>query len=346
MMISPPPKNKLADFLLEKKILTPETLDQALQQLKEKGGRLSRILVEMGIIGEKELLALLGENLGIPPVDLTRLEIDPTMSKIIPREVALHYEIVPISKIGNMVTIAMADALSVFAVEEIKKLTGLEIRPTIATEREIGETLRKLYGESTQKAIEDMVRQFRDATRKRVEIVETQREETVGIDELIRLSQGAPVIQVTNLLLEEACRMRASDALIEPMQDSIRIRYRVDGVLKLGTVPPYAMQAAIVSRIKVMANLDIAERRLPQDGRFKMKYQSREIDFRVSTVPSSFGEKVSLRVLDKSQAPLNLDLLGFEEKSLTDVKTAALRPYGMILVCGPTGSGKTTTLYS
>ena len=342
----PSQKNKLSEFLLEKKIVTPELLEQALLRLKEKGGRLSRILVEMGVVSEKDLVALLSENLGIPPVDLSRLEIDPSMAKVLSKEIALHYGIVPISKIGNAITIAMADPLNLFVADEIKTLTGLEVRPTIATERDIDEALRKLYGESTQKAIEDMVQQFKDSARKKLEFIEAQAEEEVGFEELLKLTQGAPVIQVTNLILEEACRLRSSDVLIEPMQDSLRIRYRVDGLLKVGTAPPRTMQEAIASRIKVMSNMDIAERRLPQDGRFKMKFQGREVDFRVSTVPATYGEKVVLRVLDKAQAPLNLNSLGFEEKPLSDIKKASLRPHGMIVVCGPTGSGKTTTLYS
>ncbi|MBI4437201.1 MAG: Flp pilus assembly complex ATPase component TadA [Candidatus Omnitrophica bacterium] len=339
-------KQKLSDFLIEKKVLTPETLEQALQKQKEKGGRLSPILIEMGVVSEKDLVALLSENLGIPPVDLSRFEIDPAMAKVISREIAYHYEIVPISKIGDTVTIAIADPLNLFAAEEIKALTGLEIRPTIATEVDIRGALRKLYDQSMQQAIEDVVKRIKQTTKDKVELVEAEEGEAIGSEELLRLTQGAPVVQVTNLVLEEACRLRASDILIEPMQDTVRIRYRVDGILKTGTAPPRTMHEAVVSRIKVMSNMDIAERRLPQDGRFKMKLQEREIDFRVSTVPSSFGEKVALRVLDKSQAPLNLDGLGFEEKPLEDMKKASLRPYGMILVCGPTGSGKTTTLYS
>ena len=338
--------NKLSEFLLEKKIISPEMLDTALLRLKEKGGRLSRILVEMGVLSEKDLMALLSENLGIPPVDLSRLEIDPSMSKILSREIALHYEIVPISKIGNTVTIAMADPLNLFAVDEIKTLTGLVVRPTIATERDIDEALRKLYGESTQKAIEDMVQQFQDTARRKLELIESEAQEEVAFEELLKLTQGAPVIQVTNLILEEACRLRSSDVMVEPMRETLQIRYRVDGILKVGTAPPRAMHEAIASRIKVMSNMDIAERRLPQDGRFKIKFQGREVDFRVSTVPSTFGEKVVLRVLDKAQAPLNLSALGFEEKPLSDIKKASLRPHGMIVVCGPTGSGKTTTLYS
>ncbi len=338
--------NKLTEFLLERKIVTQETLGQALARLKEKGGRLSHILVEMGIISEKDLVALLSENLEIPPMDLSRLEIDPSMSKILSKEIAFHYAIVPISKIGNMVTIAMSDPLNLFALDEIKSLTGLDIRPTIATERDIEEALHKLYSESTQKAIETVVQQFKDSARRKLELIEAQAEEEVGFEELLKLTQGAPVIQVTNLLLEEACRLRSSDLLIEPMRDVLQVRYRVDGVLKVGTAPPRAMHEAIISRIKVMSNMDIAERRLPQDGRFKMKFQEREVDFRVSTVPSAFGEKAVLRVLDKAQAPLNLNALGFEEKPLRDIKTASLRPHAMIVVCGPTGSGKTTTLYS
>jgi len=344
--MSPSLKNKLSEFLIEKKIVTPEVLEKAYKEQKEKGGRLSKILVTMGVLSEKELVVLLSENLDIPPVDLSRIEIDPSMSQVISREISFHYEIVPISKIGNTVTIAMSDPLNLFAAEEIRKLTGLEVRPTIATEVDIQHAMQRLYGQSTQKAMEDAVQRIKKSTKDKLELIEAQKEETTASEDLLRLTQGAPVVEVTDLILEEACRSRSSDILIEPMRDSVRVRYRVDGVLKLGTAPPRALHEAIISRIKVMSNMNIAERRLPQDGRFKIKHEDRDIDFRVSTVPSSYGERVVLRILDKAQAPLNIAALGFEEKPLADIKSAGVRPYGMMLLCGPTGSGKTTTLYS
>ncbi len=339
-----PFKQKLSELLVEKKLLTKEQLKHALQVQQEKNLPLPRLLVDLGFVSEKDLLSVLSENLNIPPVDLSRIEIDPTLARLIPREVAQHYEVVPISKIGKTVTIAMSNPLNLFALEEIRSLTGLELRPTVASQKDVSETLQRLYGGGTQEAIQSALRGFKH--KESLELIGEEKEKEKDEEELIRLTQGAPVVQVMDLVLEEACRLRASDILIEPMEKEIRIRYRVDGVLKIGTAPPRTMHEAIVSRIKVMSSLNIAERRLPQDGRFMAKVEGREVDFRVSTVPSTFGERAVLRVLDKAQAPLDLDKLGFQEKALKDMKKASLRPYGLIFVCGPTGSGKSTTLYT
>ena len=335
---------KLSDFLLEQKLLTKEQLDRALAAQKEKNQPLHRVLVELGFVSEKDLLSVLSENLNIPPVDLARFELDPNVAKLIPKELAQHYEIVPISKIGKTVTIAMANPLNVFALEEIRSLTGLDLRPTIASQKDVSEAFRRLYSGSMQEAIETALEGYKPKSR--LELVTTEKEREKDSEELMRMTQHAPVVQITDLILEEGCKLRASDIFIEPMENELRIRYRVDGVLKVATSPPKSMQEALVSRIKVMSHLNIAERRLPQDGRFLATIQGRDVDFRVSTVPSSYGEKAVLRVLDRSQAPLDVEKLGFRQKALEDLKKAAARPHGLIFVCGPTGSGKSTTLYS
>lgn len=340
----PPSQQKLSHLLVERKLLTEEQLKEALRVQKERNLPIGRVLVDLGLITEKDLLAAFSEHLNIPPVDLSRFEVDPALTELIPKQIAQHYEIVPVSRIGKSVTIAMSNPLSLFAMEEIRSLTGLDLRPTLASQKDVSETFRKLYEQNTQQAIASALEGFTSSGK--LELIGAVREREKDSEELIRLTQDAPVLQVMELILEEACRLRASDILIEPLDKDLRIRYRVDGVLKAGTAPPKTMHEALVSRIKVMSRLNIAERRLPQDGRFMARLQGREIDFRVSTVPSSLGERVVLRVLDKSQAPLDLDKLGFRDRSLKDLKKASLRPYGLILVCGPTGSGKTTTLYS
>ena len=339
-----PFKQKFSEFLVERKLLTQEQLKHALTAQQERNLPLPRVLVDLGFVSEKDLLSVLSENLNIPPVDLSRIEIDPAMAQLIPREVAQHYELVPISRLGKTVTVAMSNPLNLFALEEIRSLTHLELRPTIASQKDVSDAFQRLYGENARQAIETALSGFK--SKDKLELIQTEREKERDSEELVQLTQAAPVVQVMDLVLEEACRLRASDVLVEPMEKEIRIRYRVDGVLKGGTAPPRTLHEALISRIKVMSHLNIAERRLPQDGRFMATIEGRQIDFRVSTVPSSYGERAVLRVLDKAQAPLDLEKLGFREKALKDLKKAGLRPYGLIFVCGPTGSGKSTTLYS
>ncbi len=334
-------KEQLSEILIKKGILTREKLNQALNVQKEKGGALGNILVSLGYIGQNELLAILSQELGIPSISLSKYKIDPDIAKVIPQKVAAHYQIMPISKIGNVLTVAMADPLNVFAMDDIKQLTGLEVVPIITTQGDVQAAIEKYYGSAVAATIEKLAKE----TLPEIGIAK-EKQEDVEIIDLKRVVQETPIVKLTDAVVLDGTKARASDILIEPMEDCLRIRYKIDGVFQEAQTLPRPMSAGIVSRIKVMSNLDIAERRLPQDGRFKIKIQNREVDFRVSTVPSALGEKVALRILDKSQVMLDIDKLGFEPEPLEELKKAAQRPYGMILACGPAGSGKTTTLYS
>lgn len=338
-------KDRLNKILVERRIISETKLKEAVEIQKVKGGRLSDILVEKGYVDKNDLMLVLSEELSIPPINLARFKIEKDIVKLIPRNIASHYQIIPISKIGNMLTIAMADPLNVFTIDDIKSLTGFQIGVLITTEKEIEAAIEVYYAEDEHEAIEKIIDGMDG--RSVIEMVsEAAPSEAMEAGDLMHLTQETPVIKITNFILADAVHAKSSDILIEPLEKSLRVRYRVDGILRDGKSPPRALYAAIISRIKVMAALDIAERRLPQDGRFKIKIENREVDFRVSILPSALGEKAALRILDRSQATLDLNLLGFEKESLDSVRKVSKRPHGMILICGPTGSGKTTTLYS
>jgi len=339
-------KERLNSILIEKGLVTSEKLNEALKLQKKKGGKLSDILVTSGFVERRDLMIVLSEELGIPPINLSRYKIDPALIKLIPRKLAQHYQMVPISKMGDLLTVAIADPLNVFAIDEIKALTGFKIGVLITTDKDIQNAIDEHYGETAHKAIEDIMSGMDKVDHLEMVDEAAGGKQTAPVSDLIRLTQETPIVKVTNLILSEAVKVKASDVLIEPLENALRIRYRVDGILREGKNPPRSMHEAIVSRLKVMSGLNIAEHRLPQDGRFKIRIQNREIDFRISVLPSSGGEKAALRVLDKNQAMLDLDRLGFEEKPLIDLKKASQKPHGMILVCGPTGCGKTTSLYS
>ena len=331
-------------MLIKNKLLSQKDLDKALEVQKEKGGRLSDILIKLNLINENDLAIVLSRSLGLPPLDLARVKIDPEVIKIIPKEIAAYYQIIPVSQIGSSLTIAMADPLNIFAIDDVKALTGFEINPIIGKPQEISQAIEAYYGEDSHQMIEKIIKGITDEDK--LEFVAGVEEESLDVQELTRLVQEAPVIKLTEAVLKQAIESKASDVLIEPMESTLRIRFRIDGVLREKESPPKALQAPIISRIKVISGLDIAEHRLPQDGRFKIKFEDREVDFRVSILPSTFGEKVALRVLDKGMAMLDVNKLGFNEKSLKDLNASSNKPHGMVLVCGPTGTGKTTTLYS
>jgi len=338
-------RDRINDTLVKKGLISQKDLNKAIKIQKEKGGKLSDILVAEGYVDRETLTSALSQELGIPTISLSRYKIDPEILKLIPKKVALHYRILPISKMGEVLTIAMVDPLNIFAIDDIKTLTGFRIGPVITKEKDMQEAIDQYYGEDTHQAVEKIIEDIEEA--RRIQMVEEEGQiEVVDSAALMKLTQEAPVVKITDILLKEGIKLKASDILVEPLERQMRVRYRVDGILQEGRRPPKSMHAAIISRIKVMSNLNIAERRLPQDGRFKIKIQDREVDFRISILPSSLGEKAALRILDKSQATLDIDKSGFEEPPLKDLKEAAFRPHGMILVCGPTGCGKTTTLYS
>ncbi len=332
-------KERLSEILIKKGTISEEKLNQALQTQKEKGGSLGDILVSLGAITQRELLAILSQELGIPPISLSKFKIDPEITKFIPKKIAVNYQIMPISKMGNIITVAMADPLNVFALDDIKNVTGMDITPIITTLDDVKAAIDQHYGTAATSTIEALVKETN------IELISSRRPEDESI-EVLGAVADTPVVKLTSAIVLDATKARASDILIEPMEDHLRVRYKIDGIFREAQALPRAIQSGIISRIKVMSNLNIAERRLPQDGRFKIKVQERQVDFRVSTVPTAFGEKVALRILDKSQAMLDVDKLGFEKEPLDELKKASRRPHGMILVCGPAGSGKTTTLYS
>jgi len=337
-------KEKLIKILIDKNLIKESDLERALSVQREKGGSLSDILVGLSLISRNDLMIVLSEGLGIPPINLSRYKIDPNVIKLIPKKIARNYRILPISQMGNTLIIAMVDPLNILAIDDIKALTGFKINLVITTEKDIAEALGQYYDESSYAAIEKIIDDMDEGSS--IKFLESSSESMETSLDLLKMTQDAPVVKITNLLLAEAVNLRASDILVEPLDTELRIRYRVDGILREGKRPPKILHNAIVSRLKVMSDLDIAERRLPQDGRFKVRLQGREVDFRISVLPSSMGEKVALRILDKSQANLDITKLGFDEKSLEVIRKAAAKPHGMILMCGPTGCGKTTTLYS
>ena len=342
--MNPGLKGRLVSIFIEKKLLKEGDLEKALTVQKEKGGSLSDILVDLGLISKNDLMSTLSRELGIPPINLSRYKIDPSVLKLIPKKTARFYKLIPVSKMGNTLTVAISDPLNVFAIDDIKALTGFKIIPIVTTEKDIREAIGQYYEEDAYAAIGKIVDDMEDAGE--IKILESHTETLESAINALKMTQEAPVVKITNLLLAEGVTLRASDILIEPLGNDLRVRYRVDGVLREGRRSPRLLHNAIISRLKVMSNLNIAERRLPQDGRFKIKLHGREIDFRISVLPSSMGEKVALRILDKAQATLDLDRLGFDQRSLEEIRRAAARPHGMILICGPTGCGKTTTLYS
>ncbi len=336
-------KDYLTEILINNKLITQEQLNQALAVQKEKGGRLSQIIIDLKFIEESELISILSEGLGFPLIDLKRFKIEPEIVKIVPAEIARHYQIIPVSKMGDAITLAMADPLNIFAIDHVGELTGYKINPIISSNQDILQTIELSYPDATKNIIDDLVKEMAVTS---IEVIKEEREILPSDQELDRISREAPVIKVTNMILGEAVKKKASDILIEPFEKKLRVRFRVDGVLQEEKAPPKSMHASIVSRVKVISDLNIAEHRLPQDGRFKVSMLGNEVDFRVSILPSSLGEKVAIRILDQTQAMLDLEKLGFSEDTIVKLKKVAKLPHGMMLVCGPTGSGKTTTLYS
>ena len=337
-------RERLQQILIRDNIIKKEDLDKALEEQKKHGGELSKILVKLNLINEDDLTRLLSEGLGLPPIDMSRLKIDPAVVNLIPKNIAEKYQIIPISRMGENLTLAMADPLNIFVIDSVKALTGLSITPIIARSTQIRQAIDKYYSGDSSEALKDIIKDIKDA-----EDLELVKESHGDVDKgaIEDLTQEAPMIKLTDTIIQQAVLAKASDVFIEPMERTLRIRYRVDGVIREIDQMAKALHFPIISRVKVISNLDISEHRLPQDGRFKTIISGdKEVDFRVSVLPTAFGEKIVLRVLDKTAGVLDIEKLGFEKKALERLKECSLRPHGMILSCGPTGSGKTTTLYS
>ena len=332
---------RLGELLLRANLITREQLEQAITQQKVDGGRLGTILVKLGLVKEEDVTRYLGEQYGIPYIDLDSQTIAPEVIRLIHPGIVQKHLVIPVAKVGTTLTMAMADPTNVFAVDDIKFMTGLKVELKVATESAIRRAIDRFYDSS--ETLQNVMASMEDAG---MEVLEDQEDANLNIGDLRQAVEEAPVVKLVNLILAEAIKKGASDIHAEPYEKTFRVRFRIDGLLYQVMTPPMRLKNALISRLKIMANLDISERRLPQDGRMKAKYKGREVDFRVSTLPTLFGEKVVMRLLDKSNLKLDLSTLGFEPKALADFEEAIRAPYGMILVTGPTGSGKTTTLYS
>jgi type IV pilus assembly protein PilB len=340
---------RLGDLLVKEKVITPEQLEQATKLQKEAHLRLASALVKLNFLSDEDVTNFLSRQYGVPAINLSYFEIDPAVVKLIPYETAKRYQILPLSRVGASLTIAMVDPTNVFAMDDIKFMTGFNIEPVVASESSIIEGIDKAYGTSKEEELEQVMQSMNelgDATDVELQAEEQQME----LAELEKAADEAPIVKLVNLVLTDAVKRGASDIHMEPYEREFRVRFRIDGVLQSIMNPPLKLKDAITSRLKIMAKLDISEKRLPQDGRIMLKMQiggkKKQLDFRVSTLPTLWGEKIVLRLLDKENLRLDMTKLGFEPESLVKFEKAILKPYGMVLVTGPTGSGKTNTLYS
>ncbi|HEX6616465.1 MAG TPA: type IV-A pilus assembly ATPase PilB [Gemmatimonadales bacterium] len=333
--------DRLGETLLREGIISREQLTQALVEQKATRQRLGYIVVKLGLVPEIEVTKVLARQHRMPAVDLSRFDVDPKILKLVPGDMAAKGVVLPLKREGRTLTVAMADPSDLGLLEDLKFVTRFDLYPVLAGEYTLRARIEKHYQSNNQQELENLLKDMESAGED-LEVVEEQEEETVTQAQI----EDAPVVKLINGLLIEAVKRGASDIHIEPFEHEIRVRYRIDGALLEIMRPPLKMKAALTSRIKILSQLNIAERRVPQDGRLKLKMGSRVIDFRVSTLPVLFGEKIVLRILDKGNLTLDLTKFGFEPKAEKDLMKAILNPYGMVLVTGPTGSGKTTTLYS
>ncbi|HKP37736.1 MAG TPA: type IV-A pilus assembly ATPase PilB [Pyrinomonadaceae bacterium] len=361
---------KLGEILVRENLISPQHLRQALDYQREHGGRLGFNLVKLGLVSDDTITAILSRQYGIPSVNLELFDIDESVLRLIPQEVAQKYSVLPLSRVGATLTLAMVDPTNVFAMDDIKFMTGLNVEPVVVAEASVQQAISKYYSTTREIELASVTPDFAvsgngssfsdsdlvsldslDLDHSMAEEVEVFEEnDEIDLSSLTRMSEDAPVVRLVNVLLVDALRRGASDIHVEPYEKELRIRFRIDGVLYDVMHPPLKMRDALISRIKIMSKLDISEKRLPQDGRIKIRVKvdsrSRELDFRVSTLPTLFGEKVVLRLLDKEKLMLDMTNLGFEPDSLVKFQRNISKPYGMVLVTGPTGSGKTNTLYS
>ncbi len=340
---------RIADALVEDGLLSAGQITELLEQQKKEGARLIKLIVDKSYVSEQDLAVSMGRVLNVPPINLARVGIPLEVVELLPRDTAHNYKVVPVSRLENRLFLAMADPLNVLAIDDVKRITKLEISPLIASEKAIVDKLNA-FDAAKSGSMEDIIQDAQkqdeaDAEANSIEAVKEGMEE-VNLDQLASSSGEAPVIKLANLIIVQAIKDRASDIHLEPFEKNMRLRYRVDGVLMDATPPPKQMQLALTSRFKIMSSLDIAERRLPQDGRMRVRVSGKDFDLRVSVMPTVHGEKIVLRVLDKSNLTASIDKLGLDPDTFKQVKAAIDAPHGLILVTGPTGSGKTTTLYS
>ena len=332
--------SRLGEELIKAGLITDAQLRKALDMQKKGGGRIGYNLVKLGYIDEEEITSFLSKQYGVPSINLSHFDIDENVINLIREEDAQKYQLIPVNRTGSILTIAMSDPSNVFALDDIKFMTGFNVEPVVASESSIRASIDKYYGSSNVLAevIEDIEEEM-------LEIVEEEESE-IDIGDLQAQTSEAPVVRLVNLVLQEAVKKGVSDIHLEPYEKEFRIRYRLDGDMFQFMTPPLKLKDAITSRVKILAKLDIAEKRLPQDGRIKIRVLRKDVDLRVSTLPVMHGEKIVMRILDKSNLMLDLSKLGFHQKGIDDFQSSIAKPYGMVLVTGPTGSGKTTTLYS
>ncbi len=341
---------RLGDLLVREKLISPDQLQQALHAQKENGGkeRLGSVLVRLGFSADEDITNFLARQYGVPAINLHFFEIDPAVVKLIPEETCKRYSILPLSRVGSSITLAMVDPTNVFAMDDIKFMTGFNIEPVVASETAIIQGIEKAYIAPAQEEenLDELMADFGDETD--IELHSEEAESSLA--DLEKGAEEAPIVKLVNFILTDAVKRGASDIHIEPYEKEFRVRFRVDGTLQNVMSPPIKLKDAITSRIKIMSKLDISEKRLPQDGRIMLKMmlngKRKQLDYRVSCLPTLWGEKIVLRLLDKENLRLDMTKLGFEPESLVKFEKAILKPFGMVLVTGPTGSGKTNTLYS
>jgi len=338
---------RLGEILVKESLISQDQLQKALEYQRANGGKLGSCLTKMGFITDDDITGVLSRQYGVPSINLKYYEIDPNVIRLIPQDTALRYQVVPLSRVGSVLTIAMTDPTNVFAMDDVKFMTGFNVEPVVASESAIADAISRFYGGSHSNG-EELTNLMRDLVDEELELASDETE--LDAASLEKAAEEAPIIKLVNLILTDSVKRGASDIHLEPYETELRVRFRIDGMLQTVMTPPLKVKDAITSRMKIMAKLDIAEKRLPQDGRIMIKYKAegkkKELDFRVSTVPTLYGEKIVLRLLDKENLRLDMTKLGFEQESLTKFERSILKPYGMVLVTGPTGSGKTNTLYS
>ena len=335
--MSPRERKRIGEILVDKNLLLPEDLESALVRQEQSGRRLGQVLIDMGLVSHDEVMSAVSEQTGIPHIWLRKGLVDPKIVKILPKEKAQTYSVIPMFKVHNALTLGMADSSDLFAIDDVESLTGCTVQVVQCRKEDVETALREYYSEGME--MEDFLESFQASD---VQVAETPHEDLRMVE---AAAEGAHIINLVNLFLLNAIKEGASDIHIEPDTRTTRIRYRIDGALQESMTPRADLHAPIISRIKVMAKMDIAERRLPQDGRIRVVAEGQDVDLRVSSMPTVLGEKIVMRLLDKAKLTLDINKIGFHRETLGEMKTLLRRPHGIILVTGPTGSGKTTTLY-